>query len=86
MIQRFEANAVGTTRGSRAARGPGVDARCVTETNLARIPVAQREQLAAASPIRRLLTAEELGPTIVFLASAANTAVNGELIRASGGM
>lgn len=41
--------------------------------------------MAATSPIRRLLPPEEVVPTIVFLGSAANTAVIGEVIRASGG-
>jgi 3-oxoacyl-[acyl-carrier protein] reductase len=39
-----------------------------------------------ASPIRRLLHAAEVVPTIVFLSSAANTAVTGEISRASGGI
>ena len=49
------------------------------------IPAAARDELARQSPIRRLLSPEELVPTIVFLASAANTAVTGEVIRVSGG-
>jgi 3-oxoacyl-[acyl-carrier protein] reductase len=39
-----------------------------------------------ASPIRRLLPPGEVVPTIIFLCSAANTAVTGEIIRASGGI
>lgn len=58
----------------------------LTEGNLARFPAAVREHLAAGSPIRRLLPPEEVAPTIVFLCSAANTAVTGEIIRASGGI
>lgn len=49
------------------------------------VPAAMREEIAQASPIRRLLTPEEVVPTIVFLCSAANTAVTGEILRASGG-
>jgi 3-oxoacyl-[acyl-carrier protein] reductase len=57
----------------------------LTETNRDRIPAALRDELAAKTPIRRLLSPEEVVPTIVFLGSAANTAVTGEVIRASGG-
>jgi 3-oxoacyl-[acyl-carrier protein] reductase len=49
------------------------------------LPAAVLQQAANASPIRRLLTTDEVVPTIVFLCSAANTAVTGEIIRASGG-
>lgn len=44
--------------------------------------VAQRGK---AYPVGRLLRPEEVAPTIVFLCSAANTAVTGEIVRASGG-
>jgi hypothetical protein len=57
----------------------------LTEQNVARIAPELREQAAQQSPIRRLLTPEEVVPTIVFLASPANTAVTGEIVRASGG-
>ncbi len=62
---------------------PGVT---LTEQMAAALPAAIREQRAQASPIRRLLPPEEVVPTIVFLCSAANTAVTGEIIRASGGI
>ena len=39
-----------------------------------------------ASPIRRILPPEEVVPSIVFLCSAVNTAVTGEILRASGGI
>src|SRR5207247_1844223 len=39
----------------------------LTESNLERAPAALREQVAQASPIRRLLTPAEVVPTIVFL-------------------
>lgn len=58
----------------------------LTEGNRQRFPAAIREEMAQESPIRRLLPPEEVGPTIVFLCSAANTAVTGEVIRASGGI
>jgi NAD(P)-dependent dehydrogenase (short-subunit alcohol dehydrogenase family) len=58
----------------------------LTERNTENIPAAIRDQVAQASPIRRLLPPEEVAPTIVFLCSAANTAVTGEIIRASGGI
>jgi 3-oxoacyl-[acyl-carrier protein] reductase len=43
------------------------------------------EQTAKISPIRHVPTAEEVASIIVFVASAANTTVNGEVIRANGG-
>jgi 3-oxoacyl-[acyl-carrier protein] reductase len=58
----------------------------LTERTLERLPATVREQIAQGSPIRRLLPPEEVVPTIVFLGSAANTAVTGEIIRASGGV
>jgi 3-oxoacyl-[acyl-carrier protein] reductase len=57
----------------------------LTERMSARLEPAVKQQRAQASPIRRLLPPEEVVPTIVFLSSAANTAVTGEMIRASGG-
>lgn len=42
-------------------------------------------QRGKAYPVGRLLGPEEVAPTIVFLCSAANTAVTGEVVRASGG-
>lgn len=44
------------------------------------------EQAAKVSPIRHVPTPEEVASVIVFVASAANTTVNGEVIRANGGM
>jgi 3-oxoacyl-[acyl-carrier protein] reductase len=58
----------------------------LTERMLAMFPSAMREQMAASSPIRRLLAPEEVVPTIAFLCSAMNTAVTGEIVRASGGI
>ncbi len=57
----------------------------LTETNIERIPSAELEALAAATPLGRLLRADELAATIVFLGSAANVAVTGEIVRVSGG-
>jgi 3-oxoacyl-[acyl-carrier protein] reductase len=55
------------------------------EETTSTLPAAALQEAAKASPIRRLLTADEVVPTIVFLCSAVNTAVTGEIIRASGG-
>jgi 3-oxoacyl-[acyl-carrier protein] reductase len=44
------------------------------------------EQATKVSPIRHVPTPEEVASVIVFVASAANTTVNGEVIRANGGM
>jgi 3-oxoacyl-[acyl-carrier protein] reductase len=58
----------------------------LTERNLARITPAMRDSVAATSPIRRLLAPEEVVPIIVFLGSPLNTALTGEIVRASGGI
>ena len=57
----------------------------LTERTAAELPPEVRRQREQTSPIRRLLSPQEVVPTIVFLCSAANTAVTGEMIRASGG-
>jgi 3-oxoacyl-[acyl-carrier protein] reductase len=44
------------------------------------------EQATKVSPIRHVPTPEEVASVIVFVASAANTTVNGEVIRANGGL
>jgi 3-oxoacyl-[acyl-carrier protein] reductase len=61
---------------------PGVT---LTERMAATLPPAVRRHREQVSPIRRLLPPEEVVPTIVFLGSAANTAVTGEVVRAGGG-
>ena len=58
----------------------------LTERNAGRIPDERRRQVEQASPIRRILPPEEVVPSIVFLCSAVNTAVTGEILRASGGI
>ncbi|NUP12518.1 MAG: SDR family oxidoreductase [Polyangiaceae bacterium] len=58
----------------------------LTERNAARIPAEHRAHMERTSPIRRILTPEEVVPTIVFLCSGVNVAVTGEIIRASGGI
>jgi 3-oxoacyl-[acyl-carrier protein] reductase len=58
----------------------------LTERNATMIPDATRDKVAQASPIRRLLRPEEVAPLIVYLCSTANTAITGEIIRASGGI
>jgi 3-oxoacyl-[acyl-carrier protein] reductase len=62
---------------------PGVT---LTERMVTALPATVRQQREQASPIRRLLPPEEVVPTIAFLCSGANTAVTGEVIRASGGI
>jgi 3-oxoacyl-[acyl-carrier protein] reductase len=57
----------------------------LTEHARATVPAQTLEQVARTSPLRRLPTPEEVSRTIVFLASAANTTVNGEVILSSGG-
>ncbi|WP_433931576.1 SDR family NAD(P)-dependent oxidoreductase [Sorangium cellulosum] len=57
----------------------------LTDNVSARISPEFAERRGKAYPVGRLLRAEEVAPTIVFLCSAANTAVTGEIVRASGG-
>ncbi|MFO7250045.1 MAG: SDR family NAD(P)-dependent oxidoreductase [Actinomycetes bacterium] len=54
-----------------------------TDTN-AHIIEADGEQYAALSPLGRLVTAAEVAATVVFLASAANTAITGQVIVTGG--
>jgi 3-oxoacyl-[acyl-carrier protein] reductase len=49
------------------------------------VPAALREQYERASPIGRLLSAQEVAPMAVFLCSALNTGVTGQIFRVSGG-
>jgi 3-oxoacyl-[acyl-carrier protein] reductase len=58
----------------------------LTERITATVPSSVLEKTAQASPIRRLLPPGEVVPTIVYLCSAVNTAVTGEIVRASGGI
>lgn len=57
----------------------------LTERISEMIPEAVLDRVTQSSPIRRLLTPDEVAPTIVFLCSAANTGIIGEIVRASGG-
>ena len=57
----------------------------LTEKNAERFSEAEIAAIAAETPLRRLLRAEELAATIVFLGSAANAAVTSEIVRVSGG-
>lgn len=61
---------------------PGIT---VTERTAKHSTPEQRAARGAGYPIKRLLGPEEVAPTVVFLCSALNTAVTGEIIRASGG-
>jgi 3-oxoacyl-[acyl-carrier protein] reductase len=57
----------------------------LTEGVKERMSPRSLEQAAQSSPLRRLPAPEEVASTIVFLASAANTTVNGEIVLSSGG-
>jgi 3-oxoacyl-[acyl-carrier protein] reductase len=56
-----------------------------TEAVLSSMP-QMVEQTTKVSPIRHVPTPEEVASVIVFVASATNTTLNGEVIRANGGM
>jgi 3-oxoacyl-[acyl-carrier protein] reductase len=58
----------------------------LTERATVNIPAAVLEEVARKSPIRRILPPAEVAPMIVFLCSSVNTSINGEIIRASGGI
>jgi 3-oxoacyl-[acyl-carrier protein] reductase len=55
-----------------------------TETNT-HIVEAVGAGLAAAKPLRRLLTADEVAAAVLFLGSAANTGITGQVIAVDGG-
>jgi NAD(P)-dependent dehydrogenase (short-subunit alcohol dehydrogenase family) len=57
----------------------------LTDRIASHITPEMKAQRGKAYPVGRLLTADEVAPTIVFLVSGLNTAVTGETIRASGG-
>jgi 3-oxoacyl-[acyl-carrier protein] reductase len=56
-----------------------------SEQVVANVPAVRREEVARATPIGRLLAPEDIAPVVVFLCSAANTGVTGEIIKVSGG-
>jgi 3-oxoacyl-[acyl-carrier protein] reductase len=57
----------------------------ITERSV-RLPETVLQKFAQSSPIGRLLPSEEVVPVMLFLCSALNTAVTGEMVRASGGI
>jgi 3-oxoacyl-[acyl-carrier protein] reductase len=57
----------------------------LTDRVKAMVPAQSLDEVAQRSPLRRLPTPDEVATTIVFLASAANSTVNGEIVRSSGG-
>lgn len=58
----------------------------LTERAQKHVPESIREQVASQTPTRRLTTPEEVAATVVFLASAANGHINGEVVRVTGGL
>jgi 3-oxoacyl-[acyl-carrier protein] reductase len=52
---------------------------------VARLPAARLERLRRTLPTRRLPSPDDVAATIVFLSSAANRAITGEIVRSSGG-
>jgi len=58
----------------------------LTERNLQLMPQHMRDMMAQQTPTGRLSTPEDVAPTIVFLASAANTQITGVLVHVSGGV
>lgn len=57
----------------------------LTDRVIRSFPSHLLQQTAASTPIQRLLQPEEVATVVTFLCSAANTAITGEIIRASGG-
>jgi 3-oxoacyl-[acyl-carrier protein] reductase len=58
----------------------------LTERAQKHLPESIREQVASQTPTGRLTTPEEVAATVVFLASAANGHINGEVVRVTGGL
>ena len=82
----------GLTRTLAKELGPaGVLVNCVmagptlTDRVVQHMPASRLERLGRALPIRRLPCPEDMATTIVFLCSAANRTITGEIVRASGG-
>ena len=77
---------------ARSAGGAGILTNVVmpgliaTQRHRQTIPAAALEQIAAATPIKRLATEAEVARVVVFLASEANGSVTGTAIRVSGGL
>jgi 3-oxoacyl-[acyl-carrier protein] reductase len=57
----------------------------LTETMLESLSESAREAMAKRVPVRRLATPEDVARLVLFLGSAANTYVNGEVITVGGG-
>jgi NAD(P)-dependent dehydrogenase (short-subunit alcohol dehydrogenase family) len=53
----------------------------MTERNLERFPQSIGDEVAARTPTRRLSVPEDVAPIVVFLGSAANTNLSGEVVR-----
>jgi 3-oxoacyl-[acyl-carrier protein] reductase len=53
----------------------------MTERNLERFPQSMRDEAAASTPTRRLSLPGDVAPMVVFLGSAANTNISGEVVR-----
>ena len=59
--------------------------RTLTERLTGMLPAEVKASWEDSSPLKRLLGPEEVVPIVVFLCSDANTALTGEILRASGG-
>jgi NAD(P)-dependent dehydrogenase (short-subunit alcohol dehydrogenase family) len=57
----------------------------LTDRMMAALPQEMRDHAVTLTPAGRLNTPEEVAATVVFLGSAANAAITGEAIKASGG-
>lgn len=82
----------GLTRTLSKELGPaGILVNCVmpgltkTDRTADLFSAGMREVVVRSTPIRRIIEPAEVASTIVFLCSAINTVVTGELIRSSGG-
>jgi NAD(P)-dependent dehydrogenase (short-subunit alcohol dehydrogenase family) len=58
----------------------------MTDKMLASMPKETQERLAKSNPLRRLATPEDIARAVLFLGSAANTYINGEIITVGGGV
>lgn len=60
---------------------PGLTRTATNQHIVDSVPESYREQI----PLRRLLTADEIAAPVVFLASAANTGITGQVVAVDGG-
>jgi 3-oxoacyl-[acyl-carrier protein] reductase len=88
-----KAGVIGLTRSLAKELGPsGILVNAVAPTQIQTekdgvpsIPADRAERLAVQIPVRRVATADDLAATVLWLGSAANTYISGEVVTLGGG-